>query len=79
MNCVMSDHQFPLKFKTSDESMTLPIQNETKNASVSMSKKELLNEARAEALRANLKKRKDQSSARKIEQNTDQKQEETTN
>lgn len=47
--------------------MTLPIQNETAKPSVSNRKKELLNEARAEALRANLKKRKEQSSARKTE------------
>ena len=49
--------------------MTLPIQNETARLSVSNRKKELLNEARAEALRANLKKRKDQTSARKNETN----------
>ena len=47
--------------------MTLPIQNEDARPSVSNRKKELLNEARAEALRANLRKRKEQSSARKIE------------
>jgi hypothetical protein len=47
--------------------MTQPVQNETASLSVSNRKKELLNEARAEALRANLKKRKDQSSARKTE------------
>lgn len=47
--------------------MTQPVQNETTNLSVSNRKKELLNEARAEALRANLKKRKEQSSARKTE------------
>lgn len=45
--------------------MTLPVQDETANLSVSNRKKELLNEARAEALRANLRKRKEQSSARK--------------
>ena len=59
--------------------MTPPIPNETKNTSVSNRKKELLIEARAEALRANLKKRKEQSSARKNEDKTDNKQEETPN
>ena len=63
---------------TSDESMPLPIQDETPNTSVSNRKKELFNEARAEALRANLKKRKEQSSARKLEDQTN-KNEETTN
>lgn len=47
--------------------MTQPVQNETAHLSVSNRKKELLNEARAEALRANLKKRKEQISARKDE------------
>lgn len=49
--------------------MTQSVQNETTNLSVSNRKKELLNEARAEALRANLKKRKEQSSARKDNEN----------
>lgn len=60
--------------------MTLPVQNGTANSppdrTVSNRKKELLNEARAEALRANLKKRKEQSSARRIEIKTTE--EETT-
>lgn len=47
--------------------MTVPSQNETAQLSVSNRKKLLLNEARAEALRANLKKRKEQTSARKID------------
>ena len=52
--------------------MTQTVQNETAVPSVSNRKKELLNEARAEALRANLKKRKEQSSARKNDNKTEE-------
>lgn len=49
--------------------MTLPVQNELVKqpglSCTSKSKRDILNDARAEALRQNLKKRKDQASARK--------------
>ena len=47
--------------------MNLPTSSETAKLSVSNRKKQALNDARAEALRANLKKRKDQTNARKDE------------
>ncbi len=47
--------------------MTLPSQPDTAKQSVLNRKKAVLAEARAEALRANLKKRKEQTNARKDE------------
>lgn len=47
--------------------MSLPKQPETAQESISNRKKLALSEARADALRANLKKRKNQTNARKDE------------
>jgi len=51
--------------------MTAQSHNETEHLSHANRKKVLLNEARADALRANLKKRKEQMSARKNDNPTE--------